>query len=124
MNYLNSFLQGYKISDIVPNAYDCTKAFTQLVTHYNYSSLYQVELNHTWQEKGFNWTQYISGPFADGFSNCTIAGYKLYDHTKNKNDRFPTMTDWLMAFVQNLLGNAITFQKLYDRIAVADKAGD
>jgi hypothetical protein len=87
------------MSDIVPNIYTCTNSFSTLVTYYNYSALYQVEYNQTWLNKAFNWTNFVSGPFADGYGNCTQAGYRLIDYSIQRNTRFGSVTDWLMSFV-------------------------
>lgn len=99
MTYFDSFLQGYKITDAVPNAYVCTKTFTESVRQFNYTTNFQNDPNHIWYEKSFNWTQYISGPLSDGYSNCTVSAYKLYSFSKEKNDKFSSLTDWLMGFV-------------------------
>jgi hypothetical protein len=54
--------------------------------------------------------------------DCAFAELTALNVTYNKLARFPSITDWVLGFLQNLLGNVVSFQRIYDKVVAAAKA--
>ena len=51
--------------------------------------------------------------------DCAMTGLTTLNVTYNKISVFPTVTDWVLGFLQNLLGNVVSFQRIYDKVVAA-----
>eukprot|EP00347_Sterkiella_histriomuscorum_P010508 403376014 len=60
---------------------------------------------------------------ADTYYYCAISFVQSGEAIQKRVGAFPSTTDWVTGFIQNMLGNVISFQKIYDRIsqAIRDK---
>lgn len=65
--------------------------------------------NYLWFDYAFNWTKYVSGPMGDAYYYCAISAYQTVHVAKERVNEYPSSTDWVMAFIQNMLGNVIAF---------------
>ena len=65
----------------------------------------------------FNTTKLISGSFADMVAQCYITGVEWYEWGLHKYNLFEgEENDLMAAFLQNILGNVMTVNKLYEKI--------
>jgi hypothetical protein len=69
-------------------------------------------------------TQLISTTVADCSRDCTLAALQGTDSFIKKMKLFPTITDWILGFMQNMLGNIIAFQRIYDKITTSIAASN
>ena len=51
--------------------------------------------------------------------DCAFAELTALNVTYNRLARYPTVTDWVLGFLQNLLGNVVSFQRIYDKLVAA-----
>lgn len=70
----------------------------------------------TRQDYIFNTTEWISFSLAPSSSNCFKAGLEGYSWYLAKKELFESFGDVFAAWLQNLLGNIITFNSLYGKI--------
>ena len=81
-----------------------------------------VTANMTRKDYVFNTTSWISYDLAPSSRYCFMSTLEMYVWGLRKNEQFETWDDVFAAWLQNLLGNVITFQKLHDKIKAADEA--
>ena len=72
----------------------------------------------------FNTTYWISYDLAPSSRYCTMGVLEMYTWFLFKQTQFDSFGDVFAAWLQNLLGNAITLNTLYERIQEADEAGN
>lgn len=65
--------------------------------------------NYLWFDYTFNWTRFISGSLADTYYYCGMSFVQSVNVTRDRTSVFPSLTDWVTAFIQNMLGNVIGF---------------
>jgi len=53
-----------------------------------------------------------------------MVGLEVWQYYRIKDEQFGGWTDWFPAWLQNLLGNVITFNALYEKIDEATQAED
>lgn len=107
--YFNQFLLGFRGTTFVPNINDCSNTLEQSIYNFNSSVLFLNDTNYIWVDYTFNWTRYISGSFADAYYNCMISAVQAKQTTDARIAMFGTLTDWVTGFIQNMLGNVVTF---------------
>jgi hypothetical protein len=61
----------------------------------------------------FSYTSIISTSTADAVGECYTSLFSTYTYMENKSLAFGSSTNFMQAFLQNLLGNAIAFNNLY-----------
>lgn len=61
----------------------------------------------------FNMTRVISNSTADAAGDCYLAGYDVFFYYYLKSTGFIDAMDYLSAFLQNLIGNIISFNSIY-----------
>ena len=61
---------------------------------------------------------------ADTVTTCYLTGYQWYVWYLNMKVLFPTNVDILTGFLQNLIGNIMTLNLIYEKIVVANEDGD
>jgi hypothetical protein len=124
-DYWNAFLMGFRYKETIPSAMNCTK--------YLEGSIYKMnETQNTWEdpeigdnvttkEKVFNYTSWISYDLAPSSRYCFTTTLQMYVWYLHKSTQFETWGDIFAAWLQNLLGNVITFNKLKNKIKIADE---
>lgn len=70
----------------------------------------------------FNITEWLSYNVAPGIRYCFNIGLEGYTYYLKKDEVFEDFMDWFPAWLQNLLGNVVTFQALYEKVDAASKA--
>jgi hypothetical protein len=61
----------------------------------------------------------ISTSTADAAGECYTTAYNVYAYMQNKGKEFGGFISVMEAFLQNLLGNAIQFNNIYNAITSA-----
>ena len=67
-------------------------------------------------------TRVISNSTADAAGDCYLAAYDVFFFYYLKSTGFKDPMDYLSAFLQNLIGNIISFNSIYQAINVANSA--
>ena len=123
---MNAFLQGFRSKETIPSAMNCTKYLEgTLLTMNDTRESWKdenVTANMTQKDYVFNTTSWISYDLAPSSRYCFMSALEMYVWGLRKNEQFETWDDVFAAWLQNLLGNVITFQKLHDKIKAADEA--
>lgn len=71
-----------------------------------------------------NTSYLISGPFAESYLYCHLTVVDGYTYYLAEAEKYPSRLDWSQAFLQNMIGNIITINNLYNRILIADDNED
>lgn len=61
---------------------------------------------------------------ADAVGECYLSAYGYFEWTQNKTKEFEGGLNFLEAFLQNLIGNIISFNMLYQNIVAANAANN
>lgn len=88
MEFIESFLLGFRAREKVPRSKECTENLVILVREGNYTSEFLSDPYRIWHEKAFNASSFISNAGVNGLGNCTLAGYESYRYILERNDRF------------------------------------
>ena len=87
---------------------------TTVVSNFILYDDYQI-----WHEYLFNATALISDQIATTYYYCGVISLQTVNAFSDKYAEFDNLTLWIMSFMQNILGNIIAFQKIYDKMMVA-----
>lgn len=71
----------------------------------------------------FNMTKTISGSGSDLVSECYTTGFNVYQYALMRAGQFTDFTSVLTSFLQNLIGNILNFNTIYQNIVNANNAG-
>lgn len=63
-----------------------------------------------------NFTAIISGNLSVSTYECYVFGYSVYDYTKTSIEGFSGVDDWLLSFLFNQMGKALSFKYIFDEI--------
>ena len=125
---MNAFLAGFRSSDIIPSAQNCTKYLEESITQFNNTQQQwqdpEFTADMTNQDYVFNTTEWISYSLAPSSRYCVTGVLEFYTWGLNKFNLFDSFGDVFAAWLQNLLGNVITFNTLYSKIEEALEAGN
>lgn len=88
-------------------------SFSDVTRTYNFV---KYDKNYLWFDYTFNVTQLVSTTIADLSQYCSLALLQGTQKTVAHLKLFGNPTDWVLGFLQNMLGNVISFQKIYDKI--------
>lgn len=113
-DYTNAFLAGFKSNEIIPSATNCTKYLEGSIEQMN--DTVQNWEDDSSQEKLYNITHWTSYSLAPSSRYCVTSGLELYVWGLNKSQQFESFSDVFAAWLQNLLGNVLTFNQLYEKI--------
>ncbi len=64
----------------------------------------------------------MSSVGADAVGECYTTGYSVVQYVNVRKQQFPDFTSLVQAFAQNLIGNVLNFNQLYNNIMTAAKA--
>lgn len=121
----SKFLDGFQGQTIAPDIFTCTDKLQQTSDQYNQTTISNRENNVTdVQAIIFSYTAIISSSTADAVGDCYLAAYQTYQYVYQKATSFQSSSLFLEAFLQNLLGNAIRFNNLYNQILSAQQSNN
>ena len=78
----------------------------------------------TTQDYLFNTTEWISYSLAPSSRYCVMTGLEGWGWVRIKQEQFDGFSSLFQAWLQNLLGNVITFNSIYKKIEEAQEAGN
>lgn len=108
----------------VPNINACTNATRVALNDVNATILnYQRDPSFT-PDDIFNFTKVISGSVAECVFQCTISTVSAANYTTEKWALFDSYSELGQAFLQNLMGNIISFNNIFAKITAAQTAHD
>ena len=117
---VDAFFGGFKADDDFKNALPCSYALRHSINDFNQTTLTWKDLNNT-EKYGnltsgqkfeyylFNTTEWISYDLASGGRYCYGTGLDVWNYTSHKMSQFDDWSDVGLSFLQNMLGNSITF---------------
>ena len=71
-----------------------------------------------------NTSYIVSGSFAEAYLYCHLTVVDGYTYYLAESEKYASDLDWYQAFLQNMIGNIITINNLYNRIIIADENED
>lgn len=118
-DYLNMFLAGFKYEEFIPSSMNCSRYLERSIVNLNDTiNMFDNETNIEYEI--FNTTEWISYDLAPSSRYCFMWGLEIYTWVLIKMEQFDGFGDMFVAWLQNLLSNAVTFQKLYNKISEAN----
>ena len=127
-DYINAFLAGFRSAETIPSATNCTRYLEGSIIQYNDTRESWKDENVTAEygnsEYVFDTTEWISYSLAPSSHYCFMSTLEVYMWYLFKQSQFDTLGDVFAAWLQNLLGNVITFNSLYKKIEEAEEAGN
>ena len=70
----------------------------------------------------FNFTRVISGAGAEAVGECYSTSFSIYQYVMLRISQFTDFVNFLTAFLQNLIGNILNFNTIYQNIVNANNA--
>lgn len=113
---VDHFILGFKYNELLPSFLNCSNFVKSSIVNLN-STLVQWK-NDTDPDSGytttagdyiFNITEWLSYDVAPGIRYCFNIGLEGYTYYLKKAAVFSDFLDWFPAWLQNLLGNVVTF---------------
>ena len=125
-DYINAFLTGFKSQETLPSAQNCSMYLEQSIEVFNSTKLSWKNDTTTenWGNMDYilNTTSWISFSLAPSSRYCFTSVLEMYKWYLVKDEQFEGFGDVFAAWLQNLLGNVITFNSLYKKINEANEA--
>ena len=118
-DYLNMFLAGFKYDEFLPSAMNCSRYLERSIVNLN-DTIVMFDNETNIEYEIFNTTEWISYDLAPSSRYCFMWGLEIYTWVLIKMEQFHGFGDAFVAWLQNLLSNAVTFQKLYNKVAEAN----
>ena len=128
MDYVLSALDGANSNYYVPGSYPCannTKYFWIDTLHT--ITNYRIKNSNTQSGKEdmfFNTTSTLSGYLPDAIYYCYFVPSTAYNTWTAHYKIFKSIHDFEGAFIQNIMGNFLSFIDIYNKTAIAAKNGD
>jgi hypothetical protein len=121
--YARAFLEGFKSDETFPSAMNCTLNLENSIYDLN-------DTKNEWKEnedtsasdKIFDTTYWISYNLGPSSRYCFEVGIQSWWWYASKQLAYDGFISGFLAWLQNLLGGAITFNALYRKIKEADEA--
>lgn len=79
--------------------------------------------NYSLDQYVFNFTKVVSTSGADAVGECYTTGFNIYSYVLMRSTQFADFTSVLTAFLQNMIGNILNFNTIYQSIVNANTAG-
>ena len=122
---VNAFLAGFKSEETFPSASNCSKYLEESVLVFNETKLrwetLEEDLAQAYIFDTAYWISYTLGPSS---RYCFMVGMEGYKWGDTKVDIYDGFVDGFLAWLENLLGNVITFNALYKKITESSDAGN
>jgi len=121
---IDSFLAGFQADNYVGTSTQCSSWLRLLSKEFVAVDATVNADDTTWIEGTFAVTELISDSFASTWNSCASTIYNGVLYVIGRLGLFATETEWILSFVQNLLGNIVAFQLIYTRIERANDEND
>ena len=116
-------MAGFKSEETFPSALNCSKYLEEAVLVFNETTINWKDLTEDkWQEYIFDTAYWISYTLGPSSRYCFMVGMEGYAWGWTKAGLYEGFVDGFLAWLENLLGNVITFNALYKKITEAEDA--
>ena len=100
-----------------PSVNMCSKRLRATVNKFNQTfENYAAPGDKLLEDYVFNFTRVLSNETAETAGDCYLGLYEIWSYYYLKSTLFADGLDYLQAFLQNLIGNIITFNTVYTQI--------
>lgn len=128
MDYVMSALDGFNGDYYVPGSYNCTNntryfQIDVLRTYTKYTSASLLDVDD-YEDVVFNTTSSISGYLPDAIYYCFFVPKTAKQVWTAHYKTFQSLQDFEAGFIQNIMGNFLSFIDIYDRIYTAAEGPD
>jgi hypothetical protein len=106
---------GLELQSFYQHATECIDAVVYFIDDWAYLAN-NFTYRDVWYGPIVNFTGIISGNLSDASSNCYDFGISVYTVTKTSWSQFTSVSDFMLAFLFNLMGNALAFSHIFDEI--------
>lgn len=121
----NAFINGGKLWTFVPNIEDCSFNLQIFLNEQNETRLMIANEENTAAVSYLtNTSKIISGSFAESYLYCHLTVVDGYNYYLSETEKYESDLDWYQAFLQNMIGNIITINNLYNRVLIANENED
>ena len=122
---VDAFLQGSKASTFSANIMTCSEDLRITADLFN-TTYIKLNTNRTasLNESLFAYSEIISIQGANAIGDCYTSGYLLYKYGLAKYSQFLQPSDIITAFIQNLLGSAISLSNISKAIQAAQSSNN
>lgn len=124
MDLVDRFLEGFRATVFSPNAMTCSSKVRVTADAFNNTIMgYFTPSQPGYQWYVFNFTKTLSSSGADAFGECYTSGFNVVQYILMRAGEFPDFVTMMTAFLQNLIGNILNFNTIYQNIVTANTAG-
>lgn len=110
-DYLDNFLLGYRLETRVATSSDCVEALVYTFDDYAYFQNNLTDYRReAWEAPIMNFTRALGGNFSYVPLYCYLMFNEIGDNAVTKFESFDTLGDFFLAFLFNLMGNALRFR--------------
>ena len=106
----------------MPNVEDCSYNLQLFLNEQNETRLMlDNDTDSTATNYLTNTSAIISGSFAEAYLYCHLTIVDGYNYYLAESEKYESDLDWYQAFLQNMIGNIITINNLYNRVLIVDR---
>ncbi|TNV73062.1 hypothetical protein FGO68_gene338 [Halteria grandinella] len=119
------FLEGGRATVFSPNAMKCSQRIRTTALDFNSTFMnYKASKgkNLSYDRYVFNFTSVVSNSGAESVGECYTTAFNLYSYVMMRKSQFKDITSIMTAFLQNLIGNILNFNTIYQNIVNANNA--
>ncbi len=110
-DYLDNFLLGYRLETRVTSSSDCIEVLVYSFDDYSYFQNNITDYTRSaWEAPIMNFTRAMGGNFSYVPINCYLMVNEMRDNVQTKFESFDTLGDFFLAFLFNMMGNALRFR--------------
>ena len=120
------FLEGGRATVFSPNVMKCSQKIrnTSLAFNQTFVNYYNPKnANATMDKYVFNFTKVVSNNGSDAVGECYTTGFNFYSYILMRASQYKQFTTLMTSFLQNLIGNILNFNTIYQNIVNANNAG-
>jgi hypothetical protein len=117
------FLEGFRATVFSPNSMRCSARIRTTTLDFNTTFMNYLNPRGGVEQYVFNFTKVVSTSGADAFGECYTTGFNVFQYMMMRAGQFPDVVSILTAFLQNLIGNILNFNTIYQNIVNANNSG-
>jgi hypothetical protein len=121
---IDAFISGGKIWTFFPNVQDCSYYSHVFLNKYNETYIILSNFSDSSYLAVRNVSQLISREYAESYLYCHLTVVDGYVFYLSEQEKYNSTLDYFQAYLQNMIGNIITINNLYNRIIIAEENED
>lgn len=117
-DFLDAFLLGVKLDTYFDKSTDCINDVVHFVDDISYfQNNLTLSTKEMWDNPLMNLTHMLAGNFSKSWVDCYSFSYNVYLYFLKKYNSFNNnVGDFMLAFLFNLMGNALRFRQIFNEI--------